>query len=122
MVIANNISEFLGLYLFVVAIPLVINAISQDTFLRIAVPTVAIGGLMLYSHSPFSILHREAHGLGKSVLSVAFGLFAVIVDMSQLNHIGGFIYCASLMLAFTAAFTLYFCLNTKQLKDISPEV
>lgn len=54
----NVISEFLGIYLLVTSIPLVINALTGDIFLRIAIFIVAVSALFGYSMSSFSIIKR----------------------------------------------------------------
>jgi hypothetical protein len=121
IVIANNISEFLGLYLFVIATPLVINAITQDNFLRVTIPLVAIISLVLYSQSPFSILHREVFGAKKLLISLVFLLLAISVDVSQLNYMSNFNFYAFMLLAFSGFLAVFFCLRTNQLKDVDLE-
>lgn len=121
LVIANNISEFLGLYLFVIATPLVINAITYDSFLRISIPAIAIVGLFLYSQSPFSILHREVFGAKKMLISLIFVLFAFLVDVSQLGYISGFSTYGAILLGVVGLVAFYFCVNTNQLNNLNKE-
>lgn len=54
----NAISEFLGIYLLVISMPLVISAITGDILLRVAVFVVVMVSLFSYSISPFSIIKR----------------------------------------------------------------
>lgn len=54
----NIISEFLGIYLLVISLPLAINAITDDVFLRAAVFAVSMIALIGYSVSPYSIIKR----------------------------------------------------------------
>lgn len=115
MAMANNISEFLGLYLFVIAIPLVINAITADIFLRLSVAAVALIGLMLYSQSSFSILHRELSGIPKAFYTLLVGALGLALDLAQTHQSDQFVAAAGLLLGLVLVATLYFCFNTKQL-------
>lgn len=54
----NIISEFLGIYLLVSSLPLVVNALTGDVFLKVAVFAAATAALFIYSISPFSIIKR----------------------------------------------------------------
>src|SRR5687768_8591701 len=47
MVYAKNMVEFLGLYLFVLATPLVVGAVTEDNFLRAVTIIVALTGTAL---------------------------------------------------------------------------
>jgi hypothetical protein len=115
MIIANIISEFLGTYLFALAIPLVINAITTDPFLRQAVLVVAIGSLVLYSQSAFSILHRHVPAAAKIAITVTYGALGILVAISQLGRIGSFTIYASALLVFSLILTAGFILNTPEL-------
>ncbi len=59
MLIGDVLSEYLGVYFLVLAIPLVINVITIDSFLRIATLIVALGGLLIYHLSGFSLMDRH---------------------------------------------------------------
>lgn len=55
----NVLSEYLGVYPFIVAIPLSVGAITDDVFLRIATLVLTIVSITLYSASPFSMISRS---------------------------------------------------------------
>ncbi len=59
ILVANSLSEFLGIYLFIIAIPMVLSAITSDLVLRYIVDVAAIISLVLYTHSSFSIFRRS---------------------------------------------------------------
>ena len=59
MLIGDVLSEYLGVYFLVLAVPLVINVITTDSFLRIATLIVALGGLLIYHISGFSLMDRH---------------------------------------------------------------
>src|SRR5579884_2628082 len=97
---ANNILEFLGLYLFILATPLVIGAVTKDSFLRIATIIIALAGLTLYSQSDFSILHKEltnkSHKLLITLLIVVLGLALYLSQrLTQTSSFLGYDYVAS---------------------------
>ena len=73
MLTGDTISEYLGVYLLVLAVPLVINVITNDSFLRLATLIVALGGLVVYHISGFSLMDR--HFRKKHY----WGLFLVII-------------------------------------------
>lgn len=57
-VVGTIISEFLGVYLLVAAIPLTITALTDDEFLRYSALIVSLFGLFAYTLSSFSIVDR----------------------------------------------------------------
>jgi hypothetical protein len=59
MLIGDTLSEYLGVYLLVFAVPLVINVITTDSFLRLATLIAALGGLFIYHISGFSLMDRH---------------------------------------------------------------
>ena len=59
MLIGDAISEYIGVYFLVLAVPLVINVITTDSFLRLATLIVALGGLLIYHMSGFSLMDRH---------------------------------------------------------------
>jgi hypothetical protein len=64
MNIGDAIAEFIGVYFLVLAIPLVINVITADNFLRLSTLIVSMGGLIIYHLSGFSIMqdyYKKAH-------------------------------------------------------------
>lgn len=120
LVYANSLLEFFGLYLFVLATPLVIGAITADEFLRIATIAVASIGLFAYSQSNFSILHRELrhHALkllfGTTVAALSMGLyftqfFAALFDATLLYNS-----LATVLLLVIGGAATYFCRNSHQ--------
>ena len=56
--LGNALSEYLGVYLLILSIPLVINIISIDSFLKITTIIAALGGLIIYHACGFSIMSR----------------------------------------------------------------
>ena len=50
------ISEYFGIYLFVLSIPLVVNVITPDIYLRIITLVAALAGLSFYQFMKFSVL------------------------------------------------------------------
>jgi len=59
MILGNSISEYIGVYLLILSMPLVINVITEDLFLRIATLVAAFTGLIMYHASGFSIMERN---------------------------------------------------------------
>jgi hypothetical protein len=77
------ISEYLGIFLFVVSIPLAISIITADTYLRVATFASAILGLGFYQFMGFSILESQ---FSKSfrALSILLLLLSVGLFVSQI--------------------------------------
>ena len=121
LVYANNIFEFLGLYLLILATPLVVGSVTHDSFLRIATILVALAGLTLYSLSDFSVLHKEVRStFWKCVITGVFVLLGAMLYFSQrFEQLSGFLtynYIASTLLALTLLLTATFCRNSDQYK------
>ncbi len=57
--IGNVISEYLGVYLLVLALPLVINVITTDWYLRSVTLIATLAGLIVYQSSHFSLVARH---------------------------------------------------------------
>jgi len=83
MFIGNVISEYLGVYMLVFALPLVINAVTADLFLQYSVLIAALLGLALYSRSPFSIISRHMRGGKKLAFVSVVCAFDVALFLAQ---------------------------------------
>lgn len=59
MNMGDSIGEYIGVYFLVLAIPLVINVITSDIFLKASTLIVALGGLIIYHASGFSIMQNH---------------------------------------------------------------
>lgn len=121
LIYANNIFEFLGLYLLILATPLVVGAVTHDSFLRIATICVALAGLTLYSSSDFSILHREvSNPFYKHLLTIALVVLGIFLYFSQhfeqASKFLAYNYVATALLLVIVAITVAFCRNSSQYK------
>lgn len=58
-ILGNVLSEYIGVYFLILAIPLIINEVSQDVYIRAAVCVFDIIGLLIYHFSGFSIMERH---------------------------------------------------------------
>ena len=121
LVYANNIFEFTGLYLLILATPLVIGAVTHDNFLRIATIGVALSGLTLYSLSDFSMLHKEIRtALVKNLLTLVLVLAAGLLYLSQYVEQASqsliYNYVATFILSYLIVLAYYFCRKSKQYK------
>lgn len=119
LIYANNIFEFLGLYLLIIATPLVLGSVTHDNFLRISSIVVALGGLILYSSSNFSMLHKELKsGTLKHAITFVFVLLAGILYFlqysEQLSRYLGYNLTATVLLLFAFGVAFVFCKKSKQ--------
>jgi len=77
------ISEYMGVFLFVLSIPLAVSIITSDFYLRIITFCAAILGIGFYQFMGFSLLER--HFSKKSRLfSIIFILFGIVLFASQI--------------------------------------
>jgi len=116
---ANNIFEFLGLYLLIIATPLVVGSLTDDNFLRISTICISLIGLTLYSSSMFSILHAEVKNpIRKHLLTALIVLMAIFLYISQyFQQFGDFIpynYVAVALLAVLFTITAIFCRRSER--------
>lgn len=88
---ANVISEFLGVYIFLLSMPLVINAITKDMLIRVTVAAVILASLILYTKSPFSILSRMYNGPKLLIASMSISLWGVLLLLVQTNFTKRFV-------------------------------
>lgn len=83
MLLADVISEYLGVYLVVVSIPFVIGAVTNDAFLRLVSIIAAGAGLIIYQFSHVSMIERHFTSINK-ILSPAITLFSILLYFSQI--------------------------------------
>ncbi len=119
LIYANNIFEFLGLYLLIIATPLVLGAVTHDNFLRISTIFVALGGLVLYSSSNFSMLHKEVHSSSlKHMITLLFVSLSALLYFSQYSEQSSdflaYNQIATVLVAFALGLTFTFCKRSKQ--------
>jgi len=123
LVYANSLLEFFGLYLFIIATPLVIGAITSDEFLRLATIAVTSCGLFFYSQSNFSILHRELRHKNLKLLFsalialVSMGLYFTQFFASFFDTAITYNSLAIILLVIITVATTYFCRNSRQYED-----
>jgi len=122
LIYANNILEFLGLYLFIIATPMVISALTKDDFLRVTTITVALVGLFFYSQSEFSILEHEtrSHSV-KIAIATIITMLAMCLYFAQYIGIGNqhffYNFVATVLLLFIVGMTTYFCQRSQQYRS-----
>ena len=82
----NSLSEFLGLYLFVISIPMVIISITNDGFLRQAISAVSLISIFLYSISQFSLFKRSFSKPVDIFFSISVLVLSGSAYFTQLNY------------------------------------
>ncbi len=120
LIYGKNLMEIMGLYPFILATPLVVGAVTNDSFIKVATTIIAIVGFTLYSQSKFSILQKELALYKKRLLTLIIVLLALVLYISQATKINdaAVIYVAAsvlLMLIFTCM-AYYFSKASKQYK------
>lgn len=85
MLIGDAISEYIGVYFLVISIPLVINIITTDIFLRTVTIASCLGGLAVYQLYGVSLVGRH-FPKGNRFLSFIILFLAGGIFLSQLLH------------------------------------
>ena len=80
--IGNALSEYLGVYLLVISLPLVINVITTDLYLRTVTIIASLAGLSIYQFSHFSLLERDFKQY--KLISVLILLLMFVLFFTQL--------------------------------------
>lgn len=123
LVYAANIVEFLGLYPLIISMPLVIGAITEDSFLRTTTTIVAVVGMALYSQSKFSILEKQLPSYQKIGYSFTIVLLTLLLYVSQViqQSFGTSYYSltAIALLLLLLAPTIYFSIRSKQYRVVT---
>ncbi|MBI4150372.1 hypothetical protein HY488_03135 [Candidatus Woesearchaeota archaeon] len=83
LLLGDILSEYLGVYLLIISLPLIINVITTDTFLRGVTVVSSLAGLALYQFSHFSVLEQHFKE-GYDVFAAAILLFAIGLFFAQL--------------------------------------
>ncbi len=103
MRVANWVSEYPGIYLFLIAIPLVILGVTTDFIVQLATAFACYGALILYSVSPYSLDHRRFQGGLDRFVNTFFltvfvvGIYVLAITNSSLLLICGVIGLAILL-------------------------
>ncbi|MFA6353431.1 MAG: hypothetical protein WCW93_00645 [Candidatus Paceibacterota bacterium] len=119
MLIGNVLSEYFGVYLLVLSIPLVINAVTSDIFLRTATFIVVIISLSLYSISQFSIAHRYLKPITKNIFVLCIVILELVMFMAQINLLPYFTLLSTVFLIFIIISTYYFYKREERLELIN---
>jgi GNAT superfamily N-acetyltransferase len=123
MVYAKNIMELLGLYLFILATPLVIGAVTEDNFLRYVTIIVAVTGFTLYSRSRFSVIQKELPVGSQRLLSGVIVLLTLFLYYFQASTrkeaLFSYSVTAILLLLVLVTAVIQFCSRSKQYKPTS---
>ena len=77
------ISEYLGLFLFVISAPLAMSIITHDTYIRVVTFSSAIIGIGFYQMMGFSLLENH-YTKSSKFIAVLILLFGVVLFLSQL--------------------------------------
>ncbi len=106
MNLGDALSEYLGVYLLVLAIPLVINIIAVDNFLKIATVVAALGGLVIYHAGGFSIMERSYKKLHYLFLSLII-IFELLMFIFQFADKFNFTVIAAAMIVMLFSISMF---------------
>lgn len=105
--LGDIVSEYIGVYLLILSVPLVVNVITNDMFLRIITLLAFFGGFGLYQFSHFSIIERHFkktyHAF--SLVLLALGVLLFFAQLYQLY----FIPLAGMTIVFILGITYIAC-------------
>jgi hypothetical protein len=105
------ISEYIGVYLLILSIPLVINIVTSDLFLRILTISASSLGLIVYQFSHFSIVEthfKKSYNLISSIV-ILLGILLFLTSLIGKYYV--------LMAILTLSFLIYIAfLATRQSK------
>lgn len=122
MVYGKNLMELLGLYPFILATPMVIGAITRDSFLRTATILVAIVGFSLYSRSKFSVLDKELRRSEKKTATTLIVVLSLLLYYFQTASHGSalaiYSFLSVILMSFIIGLAYQFSVNSKQYKPI----
>lgn len=103
MNIGDSIGEYIGVYFLVLAVPLVINVITTDQFLRLSTLIVSLGGLLVYHLSGFSIMQDHFKNKHYFLFSIVF-ILEVLLYLTQ-KMTDYFVYIAGILIIYLLALT-----------------
>ena len=98
------ISEYIGVYLFVLSIPLAVNVVTADLYLRVITIVGTVLGLLVYQFMGFSLIERHFPETYK-IFSGLIMFFGLVLYISQLKNFY-FIECSIVFLAFILIVTI----------------
>jgi hypothetical protein len=95
------ISEYMGVFLFVVSVPIAINIVTEDLYLRIITFCAAILGLAIYEFMGFSLI-KDNFSSSHKIFSLLFIIFGIVLFASQI-----YAYYFTLIAVFFLLFILF---------------
>jgi len=104
--LGNAISEYIGVYFLLLSIPLVLRAITQDSFLIISTLVVDLAGLLAYHLGGFSIMERNYKRFHYLFLSVILTL-EVIIFFVQRQNLFYFSLLSTILIVFLILLTIF---------------
>ena len=76
--VGNWVSEYAGVYVFLIAIPLLILGVTNVVLVQIATAITCYGALLLYSSSPYSIDERRfGRGIDRILNTIILSVFCI---------------------------------------------
>lgn len=111
--LGDLISEYLGVYLLVIAIPLTINIVTDDLFLRVVTLLASIVGLAVYQFSKFSMIERHFPRRYQAT-SVLILIMGVLLFLSQAGTARYFMVLAVIFMVFLTILTYIASKNFKK--------
>ncbi len=113
----NWVSEYPGVYLFLIAIPLLILGVTDVFLVQITTAIVCYGGLLLYSMSPYSIDERRFQdGLDRIVNTTLLALFCGGTYLTAFLA-PNYLLPLGILVLFALLITSYFSLSFKLTQD-----
>ena len=98
------ISEYMGVFLFVLSIPVTMSIVTTDLYLRVITLAAAIAGISIYQFGGFSLLGNH-FSKSKTLFAILVVLFGIILFFSQIFNFH-FTIISSLFLIFLIIITI----------------
>ena len=85
MLLGDILSEYLGVYFLILSIPLVINVVTSDLFLRVITLVISLVGLAIYQFAHVAVIERHFEKTYNTLAWVilAFGVILFLTHIYQ---------------------------------------
>jgi len=85
LLLGDCLSEYLGIYFLIFSIPLVINVVTTDQFLRIIAFASSMIGLAIYQFSHFSVMERHFKKRNTSI-GITILIFGLVLFLTHIYN------------------------------------
>lgn len=115
LTMGTTVSEYFGVYFLILSIPLAVNVLAENIFLKMVILFMVMGGLLFYHISGFCVMSRHFKRYHYAFLAVVV-ILEIILFIAQIFENATLAYfLTGILISFLFSLTVYIGLNSYKL-------